>query len=145
MIYKAPNSSDQILTHHLELTRIPGFRDHGFDELNPIHEFIMQQMEAHKWQPFHTTYNNEDKYIFIQSKNHLNDTIPNYKIEIEVGFVDFQDQERTPMASAAIILYENSKLLSLVAVENEGLPSEDVYTALSEISHSTYLDLAKNN
>lgn len=140
-MYKDPNTSDLILTHPLELTRIPGFRDHGFDELNPIQTWLIGQMEVHKWDSFHATYGDGSKYIFIQCKSDLSDAIPNYKIEIEVGYIDFQDQEKKPMAGANIILYQNSKLLSLVSVTNEGIPSEDVYTALTEITDGPYLKL----
>lgn len=140
-MYKDPNTSDLILTHPLELARIPDFRDHGFDELNQIHTWLMVQMESHKWDSFHATYDDGSKYIFIQCKSDLSDAIPNYKIEIEVGYIDFQDQEKKPMAGANIILYQKSKLLSLVSVTNEGIPSEDVNTALSEIADGPYLIL----
>lgn len=140
-MYKDPNTSDVILTHPLELLRIPGFRDHGFDELNPIHTWLMEQMEAHQWDSFHATYDDGSKYIFVQCQSALNDAVPNYKIEIEVGYIDFQDKEKTPMASIDIILYKKSNLLSLVSVKNEGVSSEDIHTAMEEIAEGPYLKL----
>lgn len=144
-MYTDPKTNETVLTHPAELQRIPDFRDHGFSELNPIHTWITREINAHDQTPFHETYlnkkgeNSNTNYIFVNCTPELGASIPHYKIELEVGFIDFQDEKKMPVSNITFNLHKKSQLITLTGASSYGLPTEDVVRALSDITDGTYL------
>lgn len=144
-MYKDPKTKEVVLTHPAELQRIPDFRDHGFDELNPIHQWLIAKLEKQNGSSFYQTLDDADdtkaaeNYIFVKCEKNVADTIPHYMVEIEAGYIDFQDSEQVPVSSINLVLYEKSKLITLISASSHGSVTEDVVRSLSDLVDGPYL------
>lgn len=150
-MYKDPVTNENIYTHPAELKRIQGYRDHGFDELNPIHEWIMARLEENNWGSFYETRTDEKgdnkgkNYLFVNCEKKLDEALPHFKVEIDTGYIDFQDEELTSVASIKFVLHKASKLITLDSAKSHGKATEDVVRVLSDIIDGPYLKLEKKS
>lgn len=155
-MYVDPKTGQLVLTHPAELKRIPGYRDHGFDELNPVHDWLTAALNENNWGAFYKHYSdaivedsvegkvkkNAKNYIFIKCEANLEDDTPHYMVEIEAGYVDFQDGEKMPVSNINLIYFKQSGLLTLQSAASYGLITEDVFRPLSDLVDGPYLKLS---
>lgn len=148
-MYKDPITNENVYTHPAELKRIQGYRDHGFEELNLIHQWIVAVLEKNNWGSFYETRNDatdDDKgknYLFVNCELKSDHALPHFKIEMDAGFVDFQDAELSSVTTVKFILYQKSKLITLDSAKSYGKATDDVVRALSDMVDGPYLKLKK--
>lgn len=146
-MYVDPKSGEVVLTHHSELKRIPDYRDHGFDELSPISDWMKTFFKNHDNASFTETKTDGSEsqdpknYIFINNVNRVLEGVHYSDIEIEAGYFDFQDGQKVPVAQITLIKYVKSNLLTLKTASSYGQLTDDVFRPLSDLVDGPYLKL----
>lgn len=119
------------------------FRPHGFDNINEIFEFISGLSNQHQNIPFQKEFNNKSRYLFIKSD--VNDkNKPNIlNIELDVGYIDFQDGTHNSLARIELIYFSDLDRIIVMFAQNEGVVSMDIDDTLLTIKNGGYLNLAE--
>lgn len=135
-------TGEVIPTHPLEMPRIEGYRDYGFDGLDEIHNWVKQRLAEHDNQPFSDTYKSEKKYISIVVESPVSAAIEHFLVHLEVGFIDFMDQSLQKMAGLQYAIFKKSQQVTLVGasddVNQHAINIDDV---ISEVGSISYLSI----
>lgn len=130
--------------HPLELPRIANYRDYGFDKLDDIVFFASKQIDAHDQKPFAEVFENDKKFLLLTVTSFPNATTPFYDVELEVGFIDFQDQQKVIDSGVHLRLFETNKHWVLIkATDKSGKSTSDIEYVLTQITNGDYLQLAE--
>jgi len=142
-MYKIPNVNQIIPTHPLELPRIEGYRPYGFDDFENIYDWVSNLLNKREYKPFHERFSNGKDYIFINCESFPSDKIPHYKLNIEVGFVDFQDQTDIALAGVNFCLFQKFNQATVVDCYAENrVESTEIDEIISTICNGRYLKLS---
>lgn len=144
-MYKDPITHEVIPTHPLELPRVEGYRKHGFDELDLIHDWVLARLGENNEQPFGCIHKTQKHYVSLVVERPELAEIPHFLINLEVGYVDFQDGELIKQAGLQYCLYVKSKLITVIAAsDDQNRHVVDIHSLISEVASECYLSIPIN-
>ena len=130
------------ITHPMELPRIPGYRDYGFENLDQIVDFASGQIKTEVNKSFCLNLKKKKKFLLLSVVYISSSPAPYFEIDLEAGYIDFQDGEKVVDSSIKFRLHEDTDYGVLIYAKN-GLNSisSDIDYAITQITNGDYLDL----
>lgn len=137
-----PKTGEVIPTHPMEMPRIQGYRDYGFDGLDIVHNWVVARLDEHNQMPFSAIYKSANKYISIVVESPVSAAVPHYLVNLEVGYIDFMDQSLQKMAGLQYALYKQSRQITLISASDDlNAHAINIDDVIAEVSSTSYLSI----
>lgn len=137
------NLNTQIPKHHLERERIPHFRPYGFDYMEYTLEFILNEINKHNKKSFVEHYKNGQRFLFIKAEKASDSTdVPKFTVELDVGYIDFQNSENVSLIRLNCIVYNELPDITLISAYQDGKPTTEIDYVLDVLANGSYYNLS---
>ncbi len=125
--------TDSIPRHVSESPRINGFRDHGFDNMDGVYDFLKSKAQSAKSFPFIDLSRTDRYFLTTNIKEHPTlERVLN--VDVDAGFIDFQDSEHVTLGKITGYLDLNKETIFVtIAYTEYGLATLDVEQVLIDI------------
>lgn len=134
----------EIPKNPFENERIPDVNPHGFEHMESLVGFIAAELEKYGNKAFTKNYQNDKRYLFLKAeKPKVRDNSGSkFIIELDVGYIDFQDQSKQSLIRLNFIYYENTQKTMMISAYEEGVYTSNIEYMLEVLSGDTYFKLA---
>lgn len=114
------------------------FRPHGFDNIDAVYQVVVAEHKNNDNLAFNKKYSNGKQYLFVKSENQ---TERSSRVEVDAGYIDFQDGEHVSMARIELMYYPETKDITVLFAADENVPSIDIDNVLNTIQNGGFLQL----